>query len=905
MRKSLNSVYAQGSELNIPLSTGERRFGAFILLSPTTYAFGDADVAVATRIARCLELVTQRIIQLLVILRPLKSERTSVRSELREQVDQLFTSRDFRGMPAIRDNTLKYIARKAKERTGADVAAVVLAEEAGNSEEQASDGEEELVWSMDHCVSEIGEPAADKPFRLQKKEGLIGVAYRTGKPLRVANVNNLDETELRGQYVPAFPLVISEMAVPLVGRNRVWGVIDVESVQPDHFTKGHQEWIEFLAGEAVNLLEAFETAIKRWYQEHLETFDGALAKMRAADDPVEVQRQRNDLLRDLIKEVRDVTRAEKVQIYIATNTDNPVNPSVPGNEGVLGAIIVEPAGDIDIEGFHKNIGIHEGMAGTVVEKRTRRFFKERAHRPQKYLVNLIDAESALVVPVLEGPRVLAILNLESKKARWCGALQITVATYAATLIANTLVAYTLTLERLQTEKLLTFDTHQESPDVTAFMRHALQFADQLTVGLAPQRWGLLALVEDGTVTYAVTGQMPSISTDAESEKIARLGLNSYSVFQRTIRSGRPALIPNLEQPPFVEDREGCPWNEAKSLLCVPLMMRHMENGAQLATSPESSQSSQSSQSSESAPTAGLVTIGLLTIAASEPYMLNDSDKTALLRLAPRIVHGLEDIAALYSRVSLMNVLRSDFSALGEPDPKPLEKLRVAIQKIPLMADPDAAALETASDFDRRVSPFLLLAQLPQLYLLLMKDYPFSPAETGNEPGNPLMLESVIDSLKPLIAIYVAQELDSKVLWDSITPSPDYDASKVKLTIDVNDPDGLQLLKAAIFGCVSTAAAACFQSEGERKHDICITVTTTAQNRASITVEYVGKPISDSEQFSPLLRHAHFGDRHTVEIPELQLSQVSRIARRLGGELSLDKPGVSSIHTITLTIPCTL
>ncbi len=486
IRKRLNSVYDQGSELNIPLSAGEDSFGAFILLSSTKHAFSDADVLIAERIARCLELVTQRIVRLLVILRPLATEVISVRSELHDLVDRLYTSHDFMGMPAIRDHALKYIARKAKERTGADVAAVVLAEEASNSEEQASDGEEELVWSMDHCDSEIGEPSSDQPFRLRKTEGLIGVAYRTSKTLRVPHVRKLEETELRGQYIPAFPNVTSEMAVPLIGRNRTWGVIDVESVQPDHFTKGHIKWVEFLAAEAVNLLEAFEMAIRRWYQERLETVDGALTTMRAADDLLEIQRQREELLHNLTKEVHDLTGAKKLQIYVAINRDATGATGAPDAEGALGAVIVEPARDMDPHsGLHKNIGIREGMAGRVVATRAKLFFKERAHRPKEYIENMIDAESALVVPVLEGSRVLAVLNMESDKPRWCGALQITVATYAATLIANVLVAYKLTLERLQTEKLLTFDTHRESPDVRTFMQNVLQFADQLTVSLDP------------------------------------------------------------------------------------------------------------------------------------------------------------------------------------------------------------------------------------------------------------------------------------------------------------------------------------------------------------------------------------------------------------------------------------
>src|SRR5207253_4145624 len=45
----------------------------------------------------------------------------------------------------------------------------------------------------------------------------------------------------------AIPEVSSELAVPLIIKNRVIGVIDIESLQPDHFTEEHKQLLTLIA----------------------------------------------------------------------------------------------------------------------------------------------------------------------------------------------------------------------------------------------------------------------------------------------------------------------------------------------------------------------------------------------------------------------------------------------------------------------------------------------------------------------------------------------------------------------------------------------------------------------------------------------------------------------------------
>jgi sigma-B regulation protein RsbU (phosphoserine phosphatase) len=65
-------------------------------------------------------------------------------------------------------------------------------------------------------------------------EGVTGVAAQTREPVLVADVSK------EPRYITGVPNVRSELAVPLIVKNRVIGVINLESPAPDHFTEEHK-----------------------------------------------------------------------------------------------------------------------------------------------------------------------------------------------------------------------------------------------------------------------------------------------------------------------------------------------------------------------------------------------------------------------------------------------------------------------------------------------------------------------------------------------------------------------------------------------------------------------------------------------------------------------------------------
>jgi len=88
---------------------------------------------------------------------------------------------------------------------------------------------------------QIGHTPEIERTRVKMGQGVVGQAALQRRSLRVDDVTN-DE-----HYIAANPNVRSELAVPLIVKNRVIGVLDIESETPGFFTAEHQRLLELTA----------------------------------------------------------------------------------------------------------------------------------------------------------------------------------------------------------------------------------------------------------------------------------------------------------------------------------------------------------------------------------------------------------------------------------------------------------------------------------------------------------------------------------------------------------------------------------------------------------------------------------------------------------------------------------
>src|SRR5579862_1672183 len=141
-----------------------------------------------------------------------KPDRLPVESLLLDVADVLATSLDL-------DTTLRRVAEVVRKVIDYQIFAILLLNEKT----------QELRFRF-----QIGYPAevAERTV-IKVGHGVTGLAAQRREAVLVADVAQ------EPQYIGAVPEVRSELAVPLILKNRLIGVINIESVQPNYFTEEH------------------------------------------------------------------------------------------------------------------------------------------------------------------------------------------------------------------------------------------------------------------------------------------------------------------------------------------------------------------------------------------------------------------------------------------------------------------------------------------------------------------------------------------------------------------------------------------------------------------------------------------------------------------------------------------
>ncbi len=98
---------------------------------------------------------------------------------------------------------------------------------------------------------QIGHSAKVERTRLPVGKGVVGQVALTRQPILLNDVKSAD------YYIDANPEVRSEMAVPLIAKNRLIGVMDLESAEPGYFTPEH---LRVLTMTASRIAQAIENA---------------------------------------------------------------------------------------------------------------------------------------------------------------------------------------------------------------------------------------------------------------------------------------------------------------------------------------------------------------------------------------------------------------------------------------------------------------------------------------------------------------------------------------------------------------------------------------------------------------------------------------------------------------------
>jgi phosphoserine phosphatase RsbU/P len=149
-----------------------------------------------------------------------KSDRLPVESLLLDVADVLATSLDL-------DTTVRRVAEVVRKVIDYEIFAILLLNEKT----------QELRFRF-----QVGYPPEfAERSRIKVGEGVTGQAAQLRQAVLIDDVTN------DPRYIAGVPNVRSELAVPLITKNRVIGVIDLEAREPGYFTEEHQRVLTLVA----------------------------------------------------------------------------------------------------------------------------------------------------------------------------------------------------------------------------------------------------------------------------------------------------------------------------------------------------------------------------------------------------------------------------------------------------------------------------------------------------------------------------------------------------------------------------------------------------------------------------------------------------------------------------------
>src|SRR5713101_2787490 len=153
---------------------------------------------------------------------------TAVQTELQSRIEPLLLEvADVVNTTLDLDTTLRRVAELVRKVIDYEIFGILLLNEKTQ--------ELYFRFSVGHSHE-----VADR-LRIKVGEGVTGVAAQRAEAVLVGDVS------ADPRYISAVPNVRSELAVPLIVKNRVIGVIDIESPLPDHFTKDHEQLLTLIA----------------------------------------------------------------------------------------------------------------------------------------------------------------------------------------------------------------------------------------------------------------------------------------------------------------------------------------------------------------------------------------------------------------------------------------------------------------------------------------------------------------------------------------------------------------------------------------------------------------------------------------------------------------------------------
>ena len=239
---------------------------------------------------------------------------------------------------------------------------------------------------------QIGHTPEAERMRIKMGEGIVGqVAYQRQAIL----INDVSKAE---NYINVNPGVQSELAVPLIVKNRVIGVIDIQSEQPDYFKPEHLRLLQLTASRIGHAIEnaRLYTRVSRQAQtlEVLNEISRELTSILDVDPLIERVGQ---LLRRIID-------FQMFSVWLVNEREQVLENRYAVRFGARFC----PTEKIPLE---------RGLVGAAISERRVIHVADVRKDPRYKMVNP-EARSEMAVPLIYKGKVIGVLDIEHTRVNY-------------------------------------------------------------------------------------------------------------------------------------------------------------------------------------------------------------------------------------------------------------------------------------------------------------------------------------------------------------------------------------------------------------------------------------------------------------------------------------------------------
>ena len=229
-------------------------------------------------------------------------------------------------------------------------------------------------------------------MRIKPGRGVVGQAALQRRSILIEDVHTFEH------YINANPEVLSELAVPLIIKNKVIGVIDIQSESPAFFTHEHQRLLELVASRMAVAVEnaRLYTRVSRQAQ--------TLTVLHENSREITSILDLDDLLERIGQLLKRVIDFQMFTILLWNDRTDQFEHRFSTRYGERIA-------------RERNVPLGHGLIGTAAAQRTP-ILAPDVRKDSRYVVENAETRSELSVPLIYKGKVIGVIDLEHTRVNY-------------------------------------------------------------------------------------------------------------------------------------------------------------------------------------------------------------------------------------------------------------------------------------------------------------------------------------------------------------------------------------------------------------------------------------------------------------------------------------------------------